>query len=292
MKVIHFGDLHIWRKQMVWNEALNPKRWLGPVNLLLRRAKRFPPEYREPILRGILEADADLVVFSGDFTTLSLEDEYKEAAERFAPLVEHYGDRLFAIPGNHDRYTPGSEKKEFIRRYLPFADVDQVKRRDLQDGWSIVGVDHAEPFKIRSNGIVRDRTHEALRTQLTALQGEGRKAIVVGHFPCVSPPEHPESWDHGLIGEERLRDVLGEFEVPLYLHGHTHIRWGLQSAALPNTLCLNSGAAGMKSSNPEKQAGYLEFDFTEKGVVTDLKAISMNDETKALESRPLALRKI
>ena len=53
MRILHFGDLHVWRMQVEWDDPLYPKRFLGGANLLLNRRKRFPPDLGRAALEQI-----------------------------------------------------------------------------------------------------------------------------------------------------------------------------------------------------------------------------------------------
>ena len=106
MRILHFGDLHVWQLQVEWNDPFYPKRFLGGANLLLNRRKRFPPALGQAVLHQIAQEEADLVVFSGDLTTTALRAEFALAQSLLAPLQEKWGERFFILPGNHDRYPP------------------------------------------------------------------------------------------------------------------------------------------------------------------------------------------
>ena len=143
MKVLHFGDIHVWRIQLA-PDFWYSKRLLGTVNLAARRRRRFPPHYPKIVADQIMRSDADTVVFSGDMSTMSLVSEFKEAARLFAPIHEKWGDRFFCIPGNHDRYSPGSVKSGLYERYFPYGAFDEdrlVRRQRLDDNLVIVGFD-------------------------------------------------------------------------------------------------------------------------------------------------------
>ncbi len=266
MRVLHFGDLHVWRARVPWRDALYPKAWLGPLNLLLRRARKFPPSYRRPVMEALWREEADLVVFTGDFSTFSLEEEFQEAAEWFGPLREKWGDRLFALPGNHDRYTPGALRRRHLERWLPWVRTDPLSRLELEDGWTLLGVDHSVPLPFRSNGVVTPESLPALADALAAEGSAGRKVLLAGHFPYATPAAHPETWEHRLIGGEAFAEVLRAFPPAAYLHGHKHVRWALRPAVTPETLCLNCGSAGMRHTDPLRQAGYVSFHLGEEGV--------------------------
>lgn len=285
LRILHFGDLHVWRAEFVWREAYHPKRWLGPLNLALRRAHAFPPAYRRPVMDAVLAENADIVVFTGDFSTFSLESEFSEAARLFAPLHERYGKRLFAIPGNHDRYTARSLRRKLLEKHLPWVRQDPVSRLDLSNTWTLLGVDHAVPLRFRSNGIVSESTQTALRDELQRLKQQQKNVILAGHFPYATPVAYPESWEHKLLGEEKFAALLREFPPAVYLHGHKHVRWALRPACTPETLCLNCGSIGMKHDNPRKQAGYLLFDLHETGI--DNLQEKVFDGQGGWETRPL-----
>lgn len=272
MKILHFGDLHIWSARPQLSELHYPKRWLGPANLLLRRAKRFPPALWTAALDAVLNTEADRVLFTGDFTNFSLDREFKHAARLFAPLREKWGDRLLAIPGNHDAYTRRSVRRDLLRHHLPWVHAEPAWRTPLSDTLDVIGVNHAVPLWIRSNGLVTGETQHALRRELEATRAAGRGAVVMGHFAYATPPEHPETAEHRLIGEDQLAALFRDLPPKLYLHGHKHVRWALRPPETPDTLCLNCGSASMRHDDPAKRAGFLTFDLDHAGTVTHLTA--------------------
>lgn len=291
MKCLHFGDLHIWQCRMEWGDAWYPKRWLGFLNLSLRRHRAFPPRYAERIVEHILASDADTVVFSGDMSTMSLPEEFARAAELLAPLRERWGARFFVIPGNHDRYTPRVMKERRYEHYFPYGRMDQPgsnpKRLDLNKGFTLVGFDCSEPFAVRSNGILRPRLEAELDTLLGTLRQEQRTVILVGHFPFSNPAAHPESWDHRLLGEDRLAALVARHRPAVYLHGHKHVRWTLRAPSAPDTVCFNCGSAGMQSDQPSRQAGFVTFRIAPDGTVSEQTAHELSRDASALGSRPL-----
>ena len=256
MKILHFGDIHVWRWSFDWSDPFYPKRWLGFVNLGLRRRHKFPPHLAETVAAEIAESDADVVIFTGDYSTMSLESEFRRAAELMEPIRRKWGERFIQIPGNHDRYSPKSKTR--YDKWFPEGKIDGVRTWTLDESTVVVGYDASRPFKVRSNGEMTKDLENQLDEEL-AKQSE-KTVILIGHYPYANPPEHPESWDHKLLGEERLAALVAKHKPLVYLHGHKHVRWELRPESTPDTLCLNCGAAGMKSSKTEKQAGYLTFE--------------------------------
>ncbi len=291
MKIIHFGDLHVWRPQIVWRELNHPKRWLGPLNLLLRRAKRFPPAYRRAALDEILRLEPDIAIFTGDFSSFSLPEEFQEAAELFAPLREALGDRLFALPGNHDCYTPRAVRNQHLERHLPWVHTEPLSRLDLSDSLTLLGVHHSVPFRIHSNGQVNPESLTRLREEFASARAENRTVLLAGHFPYVSPPEHPEGADHRLRGEAPFIDLIRENAPALYLHGHQHIRWAIRPACTPDTVCLNCGSVAMQHPDIHKQAGFLSWTQPPDGTLQNLTAHTYDGQQK-WEERPLEVRSL
>ncbi|MGA0369512.1 MAG: metallophosphoesterase family protein [Kiritimatiellia bacterium] len=289
--MIHFGDLHVWHYGMVWREMFYPKRWLGPLNLLLHRSRHFPPETREAALHEILREKPDVAVFTGDFSSFSLKSEFEEAARLFAPLREMLGERLFAIPGNHDCYTAPTAKKQVMEKILPWVHSGALSRLDLSPTLTLLGVNHSVPFLLASNGRATEASLQELQSLLQRLKQEGRRILLAGHFPYVSPPEFPEGKDHKLLGDTDFAGVLREVSPSLYLHGHQHIRWALRSSRTPDTVCLNCGSVSMHHERPDKQAGFLSWDQQEDGSIRNLTAHTYNGKN-AWAKAPLSVRDV
>jgi len=281
MKILHFGDLHVWRQSLDIADPFYPKRWLGYVNLRLRRRKKFPPELGERVMADIAAQDADVVICTGDFSTSSLDAEFERAAELVAPLREKWGERLIMIPGNHDRYSPKSITR--YDRWFPSGVIDGIREVELADGSVVVLYDASRPFKIRSNGDLTPELEQRLDACLA--KHTGRAVILAGHYPYATLPDHPESWDHQLLGEERLAALVAKHKPAIYLHGHKHVRWAIRAPLTPETICLNCGSAGMQSSSGEKQAGYVSFEWNEGrvGDITRHVALGETLETALLQ---------
>lgn len=291
MKIVHAGDLHVWKMGVPIHDSLALKRWLGGANLFLHRAKKFPPAYRRLGLKAIEAENPDVVIFTGDFSQASQTKEFLECSELFAPLREKLGDRLIAIPGNHDVYTSGSVKRKLLENGLPWVRTQPVSRIDLDGDLSVVTVNHSKPFITRSNGVVLPETHEFLRKTLFQCREENRVVLLAGHYPYATPPEHPETPQHNLIGEEMLEELVAEFAPSLYLHGHKHVRWAIRPEGTPDTLCLNCGSLGMKSDDPIKQAGFLSWEQNNDGTIDQLTAHHLTSQA-GWEKTPLGITSI
>jgi len=274
MKIIHFGDLHVWDLSFPLSDPFYFKRYLGLVNLLTNRRKKFPKEVGEKVVQHILEQDADLVVFSGDFTTASLKTEFAKAAELMQPLQKKWGDRFFVIPGNHDRYTGKATAKDWFAKSFPYGEIKHVRAMELNDNLVVIGYDASEPFLVRSNGYFSS----VIGNKLTALleKYQKSKVVLVGHYPVDYPKDVKIDSHHEMIHREHLAKILEKYPPILYLHGHKHARWRIGNA-------VNCGSAGMLSDNPLKQAGFAEITLKDNSIES-VTSVSLQGEIFQRES--------
>jgi hypothetical protein len=93
------------------------------------------------------------------------------------------------------------------------------------------------------------------------------RLLVMGHYPLVYPEAIAAKRDHALSAGERqsLLDLLDEFQVALFLHGHKHNRWALRRKW---TLHLNCGSAGMLGRGEDRRPGYLKIYLPGDGAET------------------------
>lgn len=284
MRIIHFGDIHFWDIGMAGLDIW-PKRFLGPLNLILRRRRKFPPGYAEAVARRILEEDADLVIFSGDVSTLSRESEFRAGAGALQPIRDKWGERFFLIPGNHDSYTPVSVIRRGFERHFPwgaFPGGKPVRTLVLSDRLAVMGFECSGPRFILSTGKITLKLEAALTAELSAQEKAGRRVLLVGHYPYALPPGSKDPWEHRLVGADRLARLAARFNPPVYFHGHKHTRWAIRPPASPATLCLNCGSAGMRDDeNPMRQAGYLKLEVQDDGSPVNVQAVTLDGAPEA-----------
>ena len=108
MRLLHFSDVHVSAEfRDVPIHRWVGKRGLAGLNLLLGRGKRFSaaPEKLRALARFAQEQKFDAVLFTGDYTALGLEREFRAAREAVEPLM-HAPAGYVNVPGNHDLYLP------------------------------------------------------------------------------------------------------------------------------------------------------------------------------------------
>lgn len=272
MKILHFSDLHVWRRALDLRDPAF-KRFLGFANLILRRGRAFPPSVSQLVVEEILRSDADVVVFSGDLTTTALAVEFRMARELFAPIREKWGDRFLLIPGNHDRYTPAALRRRFYEDSFPYALTVEPSRpvssRIIAGNGgghvAFVGFDAAVPRRVESTGFFSSSVGAALDAELALHETQRRRVVLIGHFPYAAPRDVHTKHGHRLIGVERLIEIVARRKPVLYLHGHKHRRWAFHPVETPDTLCVNSGSAGLATRDPLTRAGFVEIEIEAVG---------------------------
>ncbi|MFC1601184.1 metallophosphoesterase family protein, partial [Candidatus Sumerlaeota bacterium] len=250
--------IHVWRFAL--DGDLYPKRFLGLLNLALRRRHKFPRAIAERLVAKLLEEEADAVLFSGDLTSTAASSEFVAARELLLPVAEKWGERFLAIPGNHDRYTPRAvAERKFERLFLEREQTYPFVQR-LSDTLSVVGIDLSVPRLLTSRGLIGDEQLGRLRDILRTEEEQGRGVIVLGHYPLIIryPGGGSASWEHRMTGWHKLREVVDRPPVIAYLHGHRHQRWVMSQS---HCLEIDAGSAGRAGKLEGWQAGYLRLDF-------------------------------
>ncbi len=262
VNAVHVGDWHFW--QFPRNPlTLAGKRLLGVGNLALRRARAFRKDRAPLLVDRLVALEPDWALFSGDFTTTSLESEFREARQIIAPLDAKMPGRIRAVPGNHDRYTRRDLREKTCDRFLDdWASKERWPYAEkIADGLWVLGIDPTTSNGMSCFGRLTDETMEALTKWRNAHAHEIREVWVLCHFPPEEPANGPHH-DRGpqLRGGDRLVEFLGGLGVRVfYLHGHHHYRWAYGSPTAPNLTYLNAGAPLMRRKAPEPDLGFLQL---------------------------------
>jgi 3',5'-cyclic AMP phosphodiesterase CpdA len=175
------------------------------------------------------------MVLSGDLTAYALEEEFAGARLALAPLAEN-PTRLSVIPGNHDRYTPGSRRQSRFERHfghLLQSDWPEYCRegpypfvRVLGEEAVVVGLNSARAPAVP--GFSFGKVGTAQLSALEALLGDhrlGNRAVLVAvHHAPLTARGRPDRLHHGLWDADRLLRLLPgpRFAV---LFGHIHRRY-------------------------------------------------------------------
>src|SRR3954452_20682695 len=108
LRLIHVSDIHFWQFAFNPIHLLN-KRLLGMGSLVVQRARKFRLERIGQVVERVLSLEPAHILITGALTTTALPAEFKVARRALAPWLTDPA-KVTVIPGNHDRYTPGSHQ--------------------------------------------------------------------------------------------------------------------------------------------------------------------------------------
>jgi 3',5'-cyclic AMP phosphodiesterase CpdA len=205
--------------------------------------RRLDPHVRRERAAAALsiawQSGADHVVLSGDLTELGSASEFEVVAEVLAASPFH-PHQLTLVPGNHDRYAEVDGWGQALAGPLaPWA------RRTSGDAGTLIDLGHIRllPLDVtrpqsvmRSAGFLTEDVMDRVQRTLADPAVRARPvAIVQHHAPFnLAPVMHLVD---GLIGCERLTDVVERHEAVQVVHGHLHRHTDRgDSAGLPRYL--------------------------------------------------------
>jgi 3',5'-cyclic AMP phosphodiesterase CpdA len=262
-RLVQVGDLHFWRLTFNPFRQLS-KRALGNANLWWRRRHEFEMAAAATALDEVIVLGIPDVLFTGDFTTTSLPEEF-EMARALLERAAAAGLRPIAVPGNHDVYTFGAQRRDEFRRHLGQwagnAPLPFVHR--LTNGTPLLLAPTAVANRVSSKG----RIHEDEIAAVQQLLGDlNEPVIVAGHYPLLNETEaYAMSPSRRLRGAEALRAVLGNCGLPvIYLCGHVHRFSYVRDPLFPNVHHVTTGT--LFGHNPAQQR---RGEFTEVHALED-----------------------
>lgn len=260
MRLVLLGDLHTYRLAVPpWR--LLGKSLFGYLNLVTRRRRHFRLELAPPTVARAASLNPDMVLLSGDLTTIALPGEFDDARHLLAPLIDHAPAVL--VPGNHDRYSFSATRQRHLERAFPReTPAAYPSLRRLTPAWSLVGVDSSVPRVVSSRGRVGKPQLEALRAQLATL-APAQGVIVLCHYAIgKKPPLGPMRPGHMLEDQAELLAELAACQARvLYVHGHVHCpwRWQRTEPGLTHVTDINTGAPCLCGRGFDFGQGFLEM---------------------------------
>jgi 3',5'-cyclic AMP phosphodiesterase CpdA len=224
VRLAHLSDVHVWARCRWRLGDFFSKRVTSWLNFRLHRREHFrDAEARLADFRAWLTAHpVDLVVFSGDATTLGFEPEVARAAALLG-VGERPG---LAVPGNHD-YLVGAAARSgaFERHFAPWLEGERpgptypFARRAA--GLWLVGVCSAVPNHLPHDARGRVGPEQLARLEALLARLDGT-VVLVTHYPVARADCSPQDSYHGLRDLDDLIAVAARGRVALWLHGHDH----------------------------------------------------------------------
>jgi len=236
VRALHFTDVHVVAPYsgIPLRDWLG-KRLLGGANALLRRNRRFADAVHKlgRLADFVREERVDLVLCTGDYTTLGTEAEYAVARAAVAPLLAAPLGYVH-VPGNHDLYLGDTVRERRFERAFAGTLASDFPEHRVDGTWPIVRLVGDEvaviavssarpnPQPWRSSGRVPDAELSALARVLRDPRLTGRFVFVLLHYAPRRPSGEPDRYLHGLENADELLTVCRSIERGAILHGHLH----------------------------------------------------------------------
>ena len=238
---VHIADLHFWRVAVNPLRLMN-KRFLGNLNVALKRRREFAMANAEPFADAVAATGLKCVLITGDFASTALEEEFV-AASRFVRGLRERGLEVHLVPGNHDVYTFESTRakrfEKHFRDWLPTEGYPAL--RALPGGTPLVLAPTVVPRYLSARGRITDEQAAAVGELLARC---GDTVVVAGHYPFLHKTHgYASNRFRRLENAGALRRVLGESgKHLLYVAGHVHRFSYVVDAQYPGLRQLTTGA--------------------------------------------------
>jgi len=277
---LHFYDESLLLKDLIQKEGIFSKRITGWLNHRINRSGHFQTETRDRLINYLTDTDWDYLIFSGDLTTLSLEQEFSMARKQLEPLLQK--GTVIMTPGNHDRYTKNVLNPDLMAQAFsdcfPFnqnqSPAEGIRYLELSDKVVLFEIEMSRPrFHHSSRGEVQ--TDLNANAAFIAQNYPGWLKLIVGHYPAFLPENVREGAMHKLAGKNRLQQFLINNDIDIYLHGHVHQTWQITPPNEARPVCLNAGGCCRYASGPG--SGFYKITITGKQV--QITRIELPDST-------------
>ncbi|MBN2804271.1 MAG: metallophosphoesterase [Deltaproteobacteria bacterium] len=266
IKICHISDFHLPIEESFPPYKLLSKRIMGYANLKLLRSKNHQKEPFLRLLEKITEEKPDMLIATGDLVNLALETEYKNIADIFNSFG-YTKDNLMLVPGNHDRYTPGAQRKNYFEKsFAKWLDCNGTPPcfpifKDLGN-IAIIGIDTAVwRGPVSAAGKIN-------KVQLKEIENiivekcKGKKIVAAMHHPPYKLLDsHLKQYLSGLYGYKRVLELLKNRNA-LVLHGHIHVRTDL---LINDTHIVGVPSASNNHGSHHKKMSFHTFNFDKNG---------------------------
>ncbi len=259
LRILHFSDIHIdiQIRHMQWKKWFS-KRAVGAINLLRGRSKYFDDAEMkvESLVRFKEENDIDMVINTGDYTALGLEQELIIARELVSPMM-YPPQNYITVPGNHDIYVhEGNSHYRFSEQFCSVLqnDLPEYCRgghwplvRLIGDDAAIIALNSARPNLLpwKSDGTIPEEQLESFGEMLQDERVKGRFIFVVTHYAPKLANGHNDKKLHGLNNAEEFLDACKPIESGAILCRHIHKTYRVHARGVKSEIFC-AGSATME----------------------------------------------
>lgn len=223
-RILHISDLHTGLADWKWSYLLD-KRFFGRLNQFTTRQRKLALQNIEKLAENYTRYQADMLVCTGDLTSIGSREEFQHAQELLAPLLQAAGKNFLYVPGNHDAYVP--QNRAALADAFRMLNGDRLQLADLPQTFCVGPVEFvclspARPCPIwLSTGELSPAAWEKL-DYILSLPAQARIRVLVTHFPLHGPAGRPLSWRTKFVDFPRLSRWGAEGKFHAILSGHVH----------------------------------------------------------------------
>ncbi len=227
MRIVHFSDIHAggWLQDF---RGYFDKRLLGAFNYLLRRKHHHDWNLVEAAISKIKSLAPDIVICTGDFTSISEPAEFLRAKNALMPLIDDTSFEFLYVPGNHDYYVKKASCVSALYETFHIVNRGKFSLDDLPvcvdlNGISFVLLNEAVPVNLfKSTGVVDMKSKDWLTSRFNDEAVNDNMFILVAHFPIFDKFGNPLSFRRRCENNEILQSALREKKIDISLCGHIH----------------------------------------------------------------------
>lgn len=259
LRILHFGDIHIdiQIRHMQWKKWFS-KRAIGAINLLRGRSKYFDDAEMKvrALVRFKEENDIEIVINTGDYTALGLEQELKIAKELVAPMM-YPPQNYITVPGNHDIYVhEGNSHYRFSEQFCSVLqnDLPEYCRgghwpliRLIGEQTAVIALNSARPNLLpwKSDGSIPPEQLKAFDEVLKDHRLKGRFIFVITHYAPLLANGKDDKKLHGLNNVEAFLNSCKPITSGAILCGHIHHTYRVHAEGVKSEIFC-SGSATME----------------------------------------------
>ena len=224
MKIIHFSDIHTGGRFSMG--ALFDKRVIGTVNYHLTRRKHVIWDRLKRAIQIIEKEKPDIVINTGDLTSVSQPAEFDEAVERLQSLTSNTNFEFLNVPGNHDYYVDRPEVLSYRNKTFNLLNREQFPIEDFPlkhetEHLIFILVDESRPNSgTQSSGYFKQDNLTKINKWIA--DAGNKKVILVGHYPLRTAIGEALAARRSLENGELLYALLEKGKISVNLCGHIH----------------------------------------------------------------------
>ena len=225
MKILAISDPHYHGKPSSWT-ILFDKRVVGLFNYHYLRKHQHTQEYLQFAVDYILENPPDIVLCTGDVTTDGEVSEFEYIIKILKPLVNDKRFDFFYVPGNHDYYVKDKKCVGALKNAVEVLNKNRFTLESMpyifeKENIEFCFVNESYPVHmLMSHGILKKKDADFVVNWIK--NENGKKKVLVGHYPLFEKENMLVRWRHKLYGHKEIMELHRQGKLDLAICGHIH----------------------------------------------------------------------